>query len=111
MLSVESIPRCPHGIYAPDHGRAESCRLCFPDGYPHRDCGPVVLPYNSGIKLNGHNRMRANGKEAGMCPGCGSRIHTVQSRTQWCCADCGKVYEAPKGLKGIPKDEPVAVCA
>jgi ribosomal protein L37AE/L43A len=98
MLSLESIPRCPHSVYAPDHGRAESCRLCFPLGYPNGDCGPVVLPRSCGTALNGHTRIKANKSNDGVCPQCGERIHFDLEDGKFECSECGTKYPSPRGI-------------
>jgi len=53
-------------------------------------CGKK-LPSASGL------RQRANRREPGECPDCGSRVHfETKDKKQWECADCGTTYPASR---------------
>ena len=56
-----------------------------------------MLPISSSIQLETSWKIFSNGKAAGACPECGSRIHTEVSTTQWACAECGTKFKASRG--------------
>ena len=92
-----TIPRCTHGVYLSSGsylGRANYCQACTPEG-PH-NTRSVVLPRWTDIELETSLTVYANGKAAGACPECGSRIHTEVSATQWACAECGTKFKASR---------------
>lgn len=92
-----SIPRCAHGVYLSSGsylGRALYCQACTPGG-PH-NTQPVVLPHTR-IQLETDWTFFANGRGSGVCPECGSRIHTVKNATRWVCAECATEFAASAG--------------
>jgi hypothetical protein len=90
-----TLPRCEHSHYR--HGdppNAFHCYACNPVR-PGDQAANFVLPRSSSTPLNGHNRIKANGNEAGMCPNCFSRIHSEENKRQWRCEEFSTIYPAP----------------
>lgn len=60
-----------------------NCRKCGAE-FPEED-------------LRGRSDARANRRQQGACPGCGSTIHyDTKRKSFWECADCGEEFRAPK---------------
>jgi hypothetical protein len=85
-------------------GRSNACGFCNPDG--NSDNGNVfVMPAFSDHPLSDSGRVYANNNAAaGQCA-CGSRIHVVEAKGNWRCADCGARIRIPKGFKGKTESE------
>lgn len=120
---------CPHGIYnewgcqqcnpAPELGGAapqlprsssdplnadktsklESCQQCgnlrtfFAPAC--RFCGTAFPIDETTNRVQG----TANAHAEGVCPDCGSTVHYEARGKKWQCADCDKIYPAPKRVK------------
>jgi|SRR5579864_3115351 len=82
MTETGKLPRCPAchtAILAISNGgRCVVCKIEY----------DVVAPH----------KLRANNKQPGICPECGSGVHTEESNRVWKCADCGTTFKAPKRL-------------
>jgi ribosomal protein L37AE/L43A len=48
--------------------------------------------------LTAPTKLRANNRQPGVCPECGSGVHFQVSNKEWKCADCDTTYRAPKRL-------------
>ena len=88
-----TIPRCPHHNYAPDDGKAFSCRSCYP-ACPVLQRN-VVLPRRH---LKDSDALYANKNNRGHCPRCSSAVHSVEPDGRRRCEEigCGRVYGDPR---------------
>lgn len=78
---LPSCPNCGDETAILTISRQGSCIVC---GQQYE----IVAPVN----------LRANNRQPGICPGCGSGIHYVNGN-RWVCADCGEEYKAPKRIR------------
>jgi ribosomal protein L37AE/L43A len=93
-------PVLPHRTNAAEYqpeGR-ETCGFCGNlRTYATDACRVCHTPFPAGV---GRQATTANATRAGVCPACGSNVHyETKKKSQWECSDCGKMYQAPKGIK------------
>lgn len=80
-------------------GRLPKCPYCAAQGITSilavSNGGICAVCHNEFTILAPHN-LRANNKQPGLCPQCGSGVHFEKDRKTWKCADCDAEYKAPK---------------
>jgi ribosomal protein L37AE/L43A len=82
MTETGKLPRCPNcnnAILAISNGG--KCVVCKEE-----------------FEINAPHKLRANNRQPGICPKCGSGVHKEVDRRTWECADCGDRFKAPKRL-------------
>lgn len=84
MTETGQLPKCPNcqgtSILAVSNGG--KCVICHSEF-------EIIAPTN----------LRANNKQPGVCPNCGSGVHYEVDRKTWKCADCDTKYKAPKRVE------------
>lgn len=98
----------PERDAAPQFNRRSSLNITETGRLPHcPKCNGLLALSNGGkcsvckeeYEIESPKNLRANNRQAGLCPDCASGVHYEIDSKTWGCADCGTQYKAPKRLE------------
>lgn len=82
-------------------GKLPKCPVCAENGISSIltvSTGGICSVCHSEFVIQAPHNLRANNKQPGVCPECGSGVHFDEGGRKWRCADCSNVYRAPKRI-------------
>lgn len=79
-------------------GKLPKCPTCQGNSILTVSNGGKCTICKTEFDLTAPTNLRANNRQPGVCPECGSGVHFEVDRKTWKCADCDTQYKAPKRL-------------